>query len=30
MEQVISLVWHNESVGQKPMPNPGSYFWPSN
>lgn len=30
MEQVISLVWHNESVGQKPMPNPGSYFWSSN
>ena len=29
MSQVIELVWRNESVGQKPMPQPDSYFWPT-
>jgi ABC-type nitrate/sulfonate/bicarbonate transport system substrate-binding protein len=29
MSQVIDLVWRNESVGQKPMPQPASYFWPT-
>jgi hypothetical protein len=29
MSQVIDLVWRNESVGQKPMPQPVSYFWPT-
>jgi hypothetical protein len=27
MSQVIDLVWRNESVGQKPMPEPASYFF---
>ena len=29
MSQVIDLVWKNESVGQKPLPAPEGYFWPS-
>ncbi len=27
MSQVIDLVWRNESVGQKPMPEPASFFF---
>lgn len=27
MAQVIALVWHNESVGQTPQPDPARYFW---
>ena len=30
MAQVIDLVWRSESLDPKPMPQPGSYFWPSN
>jgi hypothetical protein len=29
MAQVIALVWRSESLDQ-PMPQSGSYFWPSN
>lgn len=29
MSQVIGLVWRNEPVGKKPMPQPVSYFWPT-
>lgn len=30
MAQVIDLVWRSESLDPKLMPQPGSYFWPSN
>jgi NitT/TauT family transport system substrate-binding protein len=30
MAQVIDLVWRSESLDAKPMPQSGSYFWPSN
>ena len=30
MAQVIDLVWRSESHAEKPMPQSGSYFWPTN